>query len=83
MDDEAEMLEDCLPVPQPRRRLILTTQLMQQLLPAIPAAILKTEATSAYESVTYCVSKSALLDACSLIDCSASDSCMQLDKENT
>ncbi|XP_008792709.2 uncharacterized protein LOC103709238 isoform X2 [Phoenix dactylifera] len=82
VEDEAEILEDGLSVPQPRRRLILTSQLMQQLLPAIPAAILKTEATSAYESSTYYVAKSALLDACSLIDCSGSDSCMQLDKEN-
>nr|XP_010936315.1 uncharacterized protein LOC105055973 isoform X1 [Elaeis guineensis]XP_010936316.1 uncharacterized protein LOC105055973 isoform X1 [Elaeis guineensis]XP_019710061.1 uncharacterized protein LOC105055973 isoform X1 [Elaeis guineensis]XP_029123669.1 uncharacterized protein LOC105055973 isoform X1 [Elaeis guineensis] len=82
VEDEAEILEDGFSVPRPRRRLIFTTQLMQQLLPAIPAAILKTETTSAYESATYCVAKSALLDACSLIDCSGSDSSMQLDKEN-
>ncbi|XP_038977818.1 uncharacterized protein LOC120108303 [Phoenix dactylifera] len=81
VEDEAEMLEDGLPVPQPRRRLILTTQLMQQLLPAIPAAILKAESPSAYESVTYCVAKSALGDACSLIASSGCDSCVQLDKE--
>nr|XP_019710739.1 uncharacterized protein LOC105058069 isoform X2 [Elaeis guineensis] len=81
VEDEAEMLEDGLPVHQPRRRLILTTQLMQQLFPAIPAAILKAEAPSAYESVTYCVAKSALGDACSLVACSGCGSCLQLDKE--
>ncbi|KAG1366779.1 hypothetical protein COCNU_13G005690 [Cocos nucifera] len=81
VEDEAEMLEDGLPVHQPRTRLILTTQLMQQLFPAIPAAILKAEASSAYESVTYCVAKSALGDACSLVACSVCGSCVQLDKE--
>ncbi|XP_010259566.1 PREDICTED: uncharacterized protein LOC104598940 isoform X2 [Nelumbo nucifera] len=72
MEDEAEMMEDGQTVVRPRRRLILTTQLMQQLLRPAPAAMLSADATSNYENVTYYVARLALGDACSLITCSAS-----------
>ncbi|CAL9187228.1 unnamed protein product [Musa hybrid cultivar] len=82
MDDEAETMEDDLLMPQSRRRLILTTQLMHQLIPAEPAVLFEGEATSAYASVTYSVAKAALSDACSLVSFSESDSHVLLGNEN-
>ena len=82
MDDEAETMEDDLLMPQSRRRLILTTQLMHQLIPAVPAMLFEGEATSAYASVTYSVAKAALSDACSLVSFSESDSHVLLGNEN-
>ncbi|XP_042496056.1 uncharacterized protein LOC122075179 isoform X2 [Macadamia integrifolia] len=66
-EEEAEIIEDVQPLVRPRRRLILTTQLMQQLFRPGPASILSAEATSNYESVIYFIAKLALGDACSLI----------------
>jgi len=82
VEDAAEMIEDGSFIPQARKRLILTTQLMQQLLPSIPAPILAAKVTSAHEIVTYFLAKSALGDACSLISCSGGDSGGHLDNEN-
>lgn len=76
------MIEDGPLVPRARRRFILTTQLMQQLLPSIPAPILAAEVTSGHESVTYFLAKSALGDACSLISCSGGHSGQYLNNEN-
>ncbi|CAL9122240.1 unnamed protein product [Musa textilis] len=82
MDDEAETMEDDLLMPQSRRRLMLTAQLMHQLIPAVPAMLFQGEATSAYASVTYSVAKAALSDACSLVSFSESDSHVLLGNEN-
>ncbi|THU51190.1 hypothetical protein C4D60_Mb06t28390 [Musa balbisiana] len=82
MDDEAETMEVDLLMPQSRRRLILTTQLMHQLIPAVPAMLFEGEATSAYASVIYSVAKAALSDACSLVSFSESDSHVLLGNEN-
>lgn len=82
MDDEAETMEDEPFVPQSRRRLILTTQLMHQLIPAVPAVTLKEVAAASYRSVTFTVAKSALADACSLVTSSESDSHVLLGNKN-
>lgn len=73
MEDEAEMTEDGPIVPRPRRRLILTTQLMQQLFRSLPSPILSADGSSEVECVTYFTAKLALGDACSLLSCSGSD----------
>lgn len=73
VEDEAEMVEDGPPMARPRRRLILTTRLMQQLFRSMPAAIMSADATSEYESAAYFSAKLALGDACSLMPCSGSD----------
>ncbi|CAN4100376.1 unnamed protein product [Withania somnifera] len=62
-----------------KRRVILTTQLMQQLLPSPSAAILSAEANSEYESVAYSISRLALGDACSMVYCSNGDMNMPRD----
>ncbi|GJN08663.1 hypothetical protein PR202_ga26612 [Eleusine coracana subsp. coracana] len=80
--DEAETLDDGPLNYLPRKRLILTTQLIQQLLPAIPATILRAEAVSAYESATYTLSMLTLRDACSMTSSSLFNSCSHADGEN-
>lgn len=82
MEDEAEMIEDGPPMPRPRRRLILTTQLMQQLIQSLPGAILSADAASEFESVAYFTAKLALGDACSLISYSGSDYCVRPNSGN-
>ncbi|RWW09468.1 hypothetical protein BHE74_00004545 [Ensete ventricosum] len=76
-------MDDGLFVSQSRRRLILTTQLMHQLIPAVPAVMFKGDATSGHQSVTFSIAKAALADACSLVSSSESDSHLLLENENT
>ncbi|EAY89026.1 hypothetical protein OsI_10510 [Oryza sativa Indica Group] len=65
-EDDAENLED-VPVNYLwRKRLRLTTRLIQQILPAIPAKVLRAQAASAYEGVTYNIAMFTLGDACNM-----------------
>ncbi|WOK98468.1 hypothetical protein Cni_G07180 [Canna indica] len=75
--DEAETIENGSFMIQARRRLILTSQMIQQLFPAVFAPMVKVEANSAHESVIYHVAKSTLSDACSLISLFGIDSCVE------
>ncbi|XP_068656316.1 uncharacterized protein [Aristolochia californica] len=83
LEDEAEMSEDGPYIPRPRRRLIFTTQLMQQLLRSLPAAMLSADATSEYKTMTFFAARLALGDACSLVSSSGSDSHMNSNSEST
>ncbi|XVF49985.1 hypothetical protein PTKIN_Ptkin04bG0059600 [Pterospermum kingtungense] len=65
VEDEPEMIQDWLPALRPKRRLILTRQLMQQLLCAPPRVVLSADASKNYETVAYFVARSVLGDACS------------------
>ncbi|KAK2974594.1 hypothetical protein RJ640_003269 [Escallonia rubra] len=66
-EEDAGMNEDGLPMHRPRRRLTLTTQLMQQLLSPPSATILSSDASSNHECVAYFAARLALGDACSLV----------------
>ncbi|XP_044505497.1 uncharacterized protein LOC123225547 isoform X2 [Mangifera indica] len=66
VQDEVDILEDVPPVFRSKRRLVLTTQLMQQLLSPAPESILSADLTSHYDSAIYSVSRLVLGDACSL-----------------
>uniref|UniRef100_A0A0E0QXF7 Uncharacterized protein n=1 Tax=Oryza rufipogon TaxID=4529 RepID=A0A0E0QXF7_ORYRU len=66
VEDEADIQEDALILYLPRKRLIMTSRLIQQLLPSIPAAILRAQAISMYQSVTYTIAKLTVGDACSM-----------------
>ncbi|OIW19655.1 hypothetical protein TanjilG_18465 [Lupinus angustifolius] len=68
VEDDAELVED-LPTMKSKRRLILTTQLMQQLLNPPPAAVLSADVKLHHESVIYSVSRLVLGDACSSVSC--------------
>lgn len=72
----AEMVEEAQPLVRFKRRLVLATQLVQQLFMPPPAAILSADATSNYDSVAYFAAKLALGDACNLASCSRSDSAL-------
>ncbi|XVF11816.1 hypothetical protein REPUB_Repub08aG0060000 [Reevesia pubescens] len=65
VEDEPDMFEDWPPVLRSKRRLILTTQLMQQVLCAPPRVVLSADASKNYETVAYFVARSVLGDACS------------------
>ncbi|OMO73290.1 hypothetical protein CCACVL1_17351 [Corchorus capsularis] len=80
VEDEVEILEDVHPVLRSKRRLVLTTQLMQLLLHPAPASILRADATSTYDSVSYFVSRVALGDTCNL--CSGVKNNVQISAEN-
>ncbi|PPR95701.1 hypothetical protein GOBAR_AA24966 [Gossypium barbadense] len=64
VEDEPETIEEWSPVLRTRRRLILTTQLMQQLLRAPLRVVFSTDASKNHETVAYFVARSVLGDAC-------------------
>ncbi|XAR65525.1 hypothetical protein NMG60_11009674 [Bertholletia excelsa] len=74
MEDEAEMTEDVPPRLRSKRRLVFTTQLMQQLFRPPPATVLSSDASSNYDTVAHVVARLAVVDACSVIPCSGSSS---------
>ncbi|KAK8687649.1 hypothetical protein V6N13_086452 [Hibiscus sabdariffa] len=66
VDNEPEIIEDWWPpVLRSKRRLVSTTQLMQQLLRAPPRVVLSADGSKNYETLAYFVSRSVLGDACS------------------
>ncbi|KAG6410254.1 hypothetical protein SASPL_128307 [Salvia splendens] len=71
VEDEIDLIEDGPPLLRSKRRLILTTQLMQQLFCPPPATVLSADAISEYESLAYAVSRVALGDACSALSTSS------------
>lgn len=75
------MHEDLSPVARSKRRLVLTTQLMQQIFCPPPASILSLDVSKEFETVAYFTARSALADACSLTCQEEKDSCATQDKE--
>ncbi|OIV99976.1 hypothetical protein TanjilG_26314 [Lupinus angustifolius] len=71
VEDDAELVEDL--TMKSKRRLVLTTQLMQQLLNPPPAAVLSADVKLNHESVVYSVARLALGDACRSVSWSGSD----------
>ncbi|KAI4335919.1 hypothetical protein L6164_014515 [Bauhinia variegata] len=72
VEDDVE-IEDLPLMVRSKRRLVLTTQLMQQLLSPPPAAVLYADVKVHNESVVYSVARLALGDACSSVSCSERD----------
>ncbi|KAL7101008.1 hypothetical protein ACP275_08G030300 [Erythranthe tilingii] len=66
-EEEAEIVEDILPLARAKRRLIFTTQLTQQVFRPAPAVILFADAKSNCDDVAYSAARLALGDACNLI----------------
>ncbi|KAJ6676885.1 DENTIN SIALOPHOSPHOPROTEIN-LIKE PROTEIN [Salix viminalis] len=73
VEDEVEMVDDGLSVLRSKRRLILTTQLMQILLNPPMASILSADAVLHYENAAYFVARSTLGDACSSLSYTGRD----------
>ncbi|KAK1432913.1 hypothetical protein QVD17_09816 [Tagetes erecta] len=79
LKEEAEALGSSHRMFHSKKRIILTTQLMQVLFRPPPAAILSDDATKCYNTISYFAARLALGDACSLANhshmpCDASDS---------
>ncbi|XP_039040297.1 uncharacterized protein LOC120178547 isoform X2 [Hibiscus syriacus] len=83
VEDEPEMIEDWPPVVRSKRRLILTRQLMQQLLHAPPRSYLTAGASKNYEIVAYFVARSVLGDACSTACILETGTAIRPDSEST
>ncbi|KAF6165095.1 hypothetical protein GIB67_000679 [Kingdonia uniflora] len=73
VEDVCGKVQDRQPAFQACRRLILTTQLMQQLFRPTLGENFAAEGNSVYETVTYIVAKLSLGEACSLMSCSRSN----------
>lgn len=82
VEDEVEMAEDVQPMLRSKRRLILTTQLMQQLLCPAPRSILSADATLHHDSVIYFISRLSLGDACNFTCCTRNDLLVSTDNNN-
>lgn len=67
VEDETDNSEDLLPMIRPKRRLLLTTQLMQQVFQPPSVAVLSLDASLNYEVIVYSLARSVLGDACSLV----------------
>lgn len=63
------MIDDLQPMHRSKRRLVLTTQLLQQLFHPAPASILSADSASSYDVISYFISRLSLGDACSLAYC--------------
>ncbi|CAN4115654.1 unnamed protein product [Withania somnifera] len=74
VEEEIDLIEHGPPRLIVKRRLILTTQLMQQLFRPSLHAVLFSDSNSEYENVAYSNSRLALGDACSMVSCSHGDS---------
>lgn len=65
-----------------KRRLVLTTQLMQQLLNPPPAAVLSADVKLHHDSVVYSVARLVLGDACSSVSLCRNDTPVPPASEN-
>ncbi|KAK9067188.1 hypothetical protein SSX86_014513 [Deinandra increscens subsp. villosa] len=79
LKEESEALGNSSWMFHSKKRIILTTQLMQVLFRPAPAAILSVDATTCYDTISYFAARLALGDACSLANhsntpCDISDS---------
>uniref|UniRef100_A0A2P2LL70 Uncharacterized protein n=2 Tax=Rhizophora mucronata TaxID=61149 RepID=A0A2P2LL70_RHIMU len=80
--DEITILEDGPPVLRSKRRLILTTQLMQLLFHPPLTSLLSADAVSHYESVAYSAARSTLGDACTAYSSTGHDTLVPFNCKN-
>ncbi|XP_028763510.1 uncharacterized protein LOC114721808 [Neltuma alba] len=82
VDDDADVIEDVPPIVKSKRRLVLTTQLVQQLFNPPPAAVLSADIKLHHESVVYTVARLALGDSCSSVSWSGRDKLVHMGSRN-
>ncbi|CAH9092724.1 unnamed protein product [Cuscuta europaea] len=73
VEEDVESNGSAPPRHRARRRLILSTQLMQQLFQPPPRTILFSNSYAEYEAVAYMASRLVLGDACGVVPCSKGD----------
>ncbi|CAI0431680.1 unnamed protein product [Linum tenue] len=72
VEDDGEIVYDGPPAIKSKKRLMLTTQLMQILLHPPPSWVMSAHATSQYDSAAHCVARLTLGDVCCSVNGSAS-----------
>ncbi|ESW10249.1 hypothetical protein PHAVU_009G193100 [Phaseolus vulgaris] len=82
VEDSVEVVEDLSAVVKSKRRLVLTTQLMQQLLGPPPVSVLVADVKLHHESMVYSVARLALGEACSSISWSRCDTLLTPGNKN-
>lgn len=82
VEDETDANRDVLRISRPKRRLILTTQLMQQAFRSPSPAVLSLVASSNHEIILYSLARLTVGDACSLVSRSESDSSVHFGSGN-
>ncbi|XP_065855430.1 uncharacterized protein [Euphorbia lathyris] len=82
VEDEVAMIEVVQPIKRSKRRLVLTTQLVQQLFRPAPPSIFSADAATNYDIISYFVSRLSLGDACSFAYCSVKDFVAPLSNSN-
>ncbi|XP_022635185.1 uncharacterized protein LOC106757592 isoform X3 [Vigna radiata var. radiata] len=82
VEGSVEVVEDLSAVVKSKRRLVLTTQLMQQLLGPPPASVLVADVKLHHESMVYSVARLALGEACSSISWSRCDTLLAPGSKN-
>ncbi|CAL1381581.1 unnamed protein product [Linum trigynum] len=70
--EDGEIIDDGPPAIKSKKRLILTTQIMQILLQPPPSWVMSADPTSQYDSAAHCVARLTLGDVCSSLSSSAS-----------
>ncbi|WCJ25597.1 dentin sialophosphoprotein-related [Euphorbia peplus] len=83
VEDEIALIEDVQPIRRSKRRLVLTTQLVQQLFHPAPASILSADATANYGIISYFISRLSLGDTCSFAHSSVKDFLAPLRNSNS
>ncbi|CAL1411775.1 unnamed protein product [Linum trigynum] len=73
VEDDVEIIDDGPPAIKSKKRLILTTQLMQLLLHPPPSWVMSADAISQYEIAAHFVARSTLGDVCGSLSVFASD----------
>lgn len=81
VENESEIRDDRHPLLRARKRLKLTSLLMQHLVPAVPA-LFKEPASKACENIIYLVARQGLGNACGLVSGFKNDSCKVTDGVN-
>jgi hypothetical protein len=66
VDNNAETIEDSLLIPRPKKRLVRTTMLMQQLFRPAPQIILSENSALSFDKIVYFSARLVLGDACSM-----------------
>lgn len=82
IEDDTETFDDVPSTIRSRKRLILATQLMQQILPPVPAKLLFEGSMMSYEKVIYYLTKLTLGEVCGVVSSLGSDSGSELETKN-
>ncbi|KAG0463408.1 hypothetical protein HPP92_019477 [Vanilla planifolia] len=82
IEDDLEIMDELTPITRSNRRLVLTTQLIQQLIPPVPAKFLFTNAVASYEKIIYYITKLTLGKFADLVSTLQVNIALQLERKS-